>query len=160
MCLAAMNGHTKVVKKMMKIRAVDVNKPVWVTGATPFYLASQYGHAMCVKYLLENRNIRVNQSRTDEGEAAPLHIAAQNVHDEVMKLLLMSSGIKVNAVLTEGDRTALFVAAYYGHEKNSSISSRTSPNSSESSNGRWGHAIVHCGATRTCGRRRRIAEAR
>src|SRR5690348_373244 len=69
-------------------------------GATPLYMAAEYGHVEVVKLLLAVNTIQVNAARQDG--ATPLFIAADKGHVEVVKLLQAVNGIQVNAAMQDG----------------------------------------------------------
>ena len=116
-CLAraAENGHAEIVKLLLAMSGIDVNRSdTW----TPLALAACRGHVEVVKLLLAAPGIDVNEwtpllRASEEGHVEvvklllaapeidvnmeePLAEAAKNVHVEVVKLLLAAPGIDVN----------------------------------------------------------------
>ena len=93
---AAKNGHSEVVKLLLAVPGIDVNKEgrVWYISdddrdSIPLERAAENGHAEVVKLLLAAPGIDVNKHY-------PLEKAAENGHAEVVKLLLAAPGIDVN----------------------------------------------------------------
>jgi ankyrin repeat protein len=89
-------------------RLSQVNK--WkVTGGTPFFAASEKGHAEVIARLLERPEIMVNKG-ADTG-TTPLSIACQKCQPDVVKLLLARPEIEVNAAHLGSMATALYLTA-------------------------------------------------
>ena len=85
---AAHNGHLQVVRLLLCIPGIDVNKATSsVAGETPLILASQLGNVEEVMEFLAHPQINVNQARTTDG-ATPLIIATWHGLLEVVKRLL------------------------------------------------------------------------
>lgn len=108
---AAKNGHPGIVKLLLAVPGIDVNKECkyWYfseddKGSTPLERAAENGHAKVVKLLLAAPGIDVNN-----GEA--LSEAAGKGHVKIVKLLLAAPGIDVN------NGKALSEAARKGHVK-------------------------------------------
>jgi ankyrin repeat protein len=82
--IAAQNGHLKIVQTLLTIRDdIDVNKP-HVDGRTPLIMACYDGHMEIVRLLVQQSNIRLNQS--GRGNSA-LGWATQKNHTEIIQLL-------------------------------------------------------------------------
>jgi len=110
--IAAQNGHTEVVKLLLAIPDIDVNKGRIDVGATPLFTAAQNGHTEVVKFLLARSDIDVNEAITDG--TTPLFMGSQNGHTEIVKLLLARPEIDVNKSISSG-ATPLYIAAQNGH---------------------------------------------
>ena len=94
---AAKNGHPEIVKLLLAVPGIDVNKECkdWYISkddlrSTPLERAAENGHTEVVRLLLAIPGIEVNENH-------PLEKAAKNGHAEVVKLLLTAPGIDVNA---------------------------------------------------------------
>lgn len=93
---AAKNGHPEIVKLLLAVPGIDVNKECkdWHISvddhrSTPLERAAKNGHTEVVRLLLAIPGIEVNKH-------CPLMFAARNGHAEVVKLLLAAPGIDVN----------------------------------------------------------------
>lgn len=93
---AAKNGHPEIVKLLLAVPGIDVNKECkdWYISeddrsSTPLERAAENGHTEVVRLLLAIPGIDVNENY-------PLEKAAKNGHVEVVKLLLAAPGIEVN----------------------------------------------------------------
>ena len=80
-------------------------------GASPLFIASQYGHCEVVQVLL-SANANVNQA--DYGGWIPLDIASQHGHCDVVQVLLCASA-EVNS-LTDKGHSPLMLASHYGQK--------------------------------------------
>ena len=81
--LASQNGHTQVVKLLIKENA-DVKIQI-KEGVTALMLASQNGHTQVVELLIkENADVKI---QSKEGVTA-LMLASKNGHTQVVELLL------------------------------------------------------------------------
>ena len=108
--MAAMYGHTDVVKLLLTVAGMDINKAD-VHGQTPLYTASCNGHAAIVDLLLAAAEIDVNKAN-HENEQTPLFIAACSGHEAVVQRLIAVADINKPDI---NGSTPLFVAAEYGH---------------------------------------------
>ena len=72
--IAAANGRTGIVERLLRVEGVDVNRGRPDTGSTPLYNACQQGQEAVVERLLAHDAIDVNQATTDNGDT-PLLIA-------------------------------------------------------------------------------------
>ena len=72
--IAASNGRTGIVERLLRVEGVDVNRGGPSSGTTPLHAACQDGHEAVVERLLAHDAIDVNQAKTGTG-ATPLFIA-------------------------------------------------------------------------------------
>ena len=113
LCHAAYEGRTAVTRELLSRPDIDVNL-AQQAGATPLYLAAQWGHVKVVELLLAVRGIKVNLvSKTG---VSPLHIAVQMGRVETVKLLLAAHGINVNPELPSDNTTPLLLALHLERE--------------------------------------------
>jgi hypothetical protein len=110
--LAASNGQEAVVKKLLGVEGVDVNRGHPTNGVTPLWEACHKGHEGVVRLLLAHAATEVNQARTDVG-STPLFIACQEGHESVARMLLEVGHADVNKVNAK-NRTPINVAAFKG----------------------------------------------
>ena len=75
--IAASNGRTGIVERLLRVEGVDVNQAKTDDGSTPLYIACFENHEAVVERLLAHDAIDVNQARTDNG-ATPLFIACHH----------------------------------------------------------------------------------
>ena len=90
----------------------DVDKAK-TNGATPLFIASDWGHGEIVKLLIK-AGADVNKALTTDG-ATPLFIACQKGHDKIVKLLL-ASGADASLPTIAGFRP-INIACCFGHEQ-------------------------------------------
>ena len=76
-------------------------------------MASFYGHAKVVTYLLSHPQICINQADTDGW--TPLLRASQKGHVKVVEGLLADPYINVNKAHNDSGATPLFIASLSGH---------------------------------------------
>ena len=107
LCIAAMNGHTGIVRELLSEPNIDVNLGQW-GGATPLFLAAQYGYEDIVRLLLaedgSDPNLGMHCLKT-----TPLITAANQGRDAVVKLLVADHRVRINLRQADG-ATALFAA--------------------------------------------------
>ena len=111
--IAAIEGHTEIVKLLLKIDTIDVD----YAGSghrTPLSYAAHHGHVEVVKLLLDTNKVNVNHQ--DFRGWTPLFHAAKRGHIDVVKLLQGTATLDKTVVNDVDRRTALSVAAEYGHE--------------------------------------------
>jgi len=111
--LAAQNGYSEVVAKLLAIENIDVNQ-ARTDGTTALMLAAQHGHIEVVAKLLTAEKLDVNQANSDGATA--LMLAAQDGHSGVVAKLLAAKNIDVNQADSDGT-TALMLAAQDGHSE-------------------------------------------
>jgi ankyrin repeat protein len=108
--IAARNGHTEIVRMLLKKCAVDTPDN---EGRTLVFITAKEGHTETVKMLVEHgANVNIPN---DDGET-PLGIAARCGHTEIVRMLLEDC----HAIPHNSDfhgRTPLFAAANAGHEE-------------------------------------------
>ena len=75
----------EVVKVLVRTDKANVNSKN-KAGATPLYVAAQFGHLDVVKLLVRSGKADVN-SKNKQG-ATPLHAAMENGHTDVVKFLI------------------------------------------------------------------------
>ena len=112
---AAAEGHTKIVKALLKRREIDVNLADG-QGQTPLSYAAEGGlrdMVGVVKELLERGDIDVNLA--DDYGLTPLMYAVNRRKPEVLKELLKRSDVDVNVADTDG-KTALSYAEEKKHD--------------------------------------------
>ena len=63
---------------------VEVNKARTDDGTTPLYTAAQNGHTECVRLLLADPRVRVNQPGVDDD--TPLVISANSDENDILRL--------------------------------------------------------------------------
>ena len=109
---AAMNDDLVIIRKLLKKRRDDINVNVLnQNGATPLYMASQYGNVDTVKVLLK-AGANVNQA--EKNGVSPLNMASQKGYVDTVKALLKAGG-NVNQARTDDGSTPLFIASEHGH---------------------------------------------
>ncbi|KAG9399050.1 hypothetical protein AC1031_012485 [Aphanomyces cochlioides] len=111
--MAAANGHTNIVKLLLKRGDIDVN---WrdCNGLSPLHQATKDGHTEVVHALLSNDKIDVNAK--DNRNSSPLHTAVTHGCLDIVKLILGHGAINLSAKQKDG-HTALDIALGKGHEK-------------------------------------------
>uniref|UniRef100_A0A1I8GXV8 ANK_REP_REGION domain-containing protein n=1 Tax=Macrostomum lignano TaxID=282301 RepID=A0A1I8GXV8_9PLAT len=109
--LASSTGQVAVVDWLLRAQA-DVNRRQ-EAGATPLFLAAEFGHAGVAKLLLQN-GANADLPRWDSGDA-PLHIACDKGHTAVVDRLI-AAGADLNPV-QEAGCTPIYMAAQNGHSK-------------------------------------------
>ena len=85
--IAAANGRTGIVERLLRVEGVDVNRGRPDNGATPLYMACQKNHEAVVKRLLAHDAIDVNRGELIDGYT-PLYIACAKNHEAVVERLL------------------------------------------------------------------------
>jgi ankyrin repeat protein len=100
--LAAKNGHTKTVVRLLHVPGINVNAQSTEStntpqGITALMIAAGAGHSEILERLLQAPGIDVNVQDGD-GNTAFMH-AIDNGHDDTAQMLLQVSGIDVNAAL-------------------------------------------------------------
>jgi hypothetical protein len=109
---ASGNGHVEVVRLLLGVADMDVNRAKADDGATALFVAAQNGEAAVVQLLLGVEGIEVNKANEDG--VTPLCNAAWNGQVKVARALLGVEGIEVNKASKDGI-TPLFVAAREGY---------------------------------------------
>ena len=109
--IAASNGRTGIVERLLRVEGVDVNRGRRDNGATPLYMACQNGHEAVVERLLAHDAIDVNQATTDK--VTPLNIAADEGCVRIVELLLSRSAD--TSVVDKWGDTARRAAEGKGH---------------------------------------------
>ena len=102
----AFHGNLNVVRDLLRAGA-NVNAQL-DDGKTALWMASQNGHYLVVRLLLNQNKVDVNAPMCDGSTS--LWIASQNGYVEVVLLLLDHNKVNVNARLEDGS-TALYVAS-------------------------------------------------
>ena len=105
--LAALEGHTAVVRELLSVPDIDVNL-AQTNGITPLYAAVQNGHLEIVRLLMGMRGINP-ASGTIDGGVTPLTLAAHKGHDKIAELLLSFRSVNINIRQHDGG-TPLFAA--------------------------------------------------
>ena len=105
--LAALEGHTAVVRELLSVPDIDVNL-AQTNGITPLYAAVQNGHLEIVRLLMEMRDINPALGSLDGG-IAPLTMAAHKGRVAIAELLLSFRTVNINIRQYDG-ATALFAA--------------------------------------------------
>ena len=85
--IAASNGRTGIVERLLRVEGVDVNRGRPDTGITPLIMACSQNHEAVVERLLAHDAIDVNQATTSDG-VTPLFMACCNGHEAVVERLL------------------------------------------------------------------------
>ena len=117
--IAAMNGRTGIVERLLRVEGVDVNRGVPGDGATPLFIACQHGHTSVVRKLL-NESCDATVGMRDNGWS-PLFVASWSGHADVVKELLAYSADPTILMTAEhlevpAGSTALSVAELKGHK--------------------------------------------
>ena len=84
LCLAASNGHEKIVHDLFG-RGAPINRKMEVSGKTAIAAAAGGGHQQIVRFLMDRG------ARTFTNLTTPLHCAAENGHDIVVRMLMEQS---------------------------------------------------------------------
>jgi ankyrin repeat protein len=106
---ASQEGHLEVVKTLLGVAGVDVNKAN-SDGATPLHFASYHGHLEVVKTLVA---AKADVDKADNGGETPLYWASQEGHVEVVETLVAAKA-DVDKADSDG-ATPLHFASYHGH---------------------------------------------
>ena len=110
LCEAANTGDTDEIRSILSYGLIDVNYVGWIYARTALHEASQSGHNVIAKILLDHG---ADPNIVDEDNwQTPLHIAAASNHKEVSKTLL-DNGAEPNKADRSGE-TPLHGAAYQG----------------------------------------------
>lgn len=109
---AAVGNHCDVVGYLLKQPGIEVDKAKTDDGATPLYVAAEYGHGDVVKQLIAAK-ADVNKAKTDDG-ATPLYVAAEYGYGDAVKQLIAAKA-DINAATTDGDSTPLDGAKEQSH---------------------------------------------
>ena len=72
---ACASGNGEVVRQLLEVENIDVNKCEMMYGMTPLFMASMLGHDECVRFLLQHPSIKVNKT-ANQYHATPLFFAA------------------------------------------------------------------------------------
>jgi ankyrin repeat protein len=111
-------GHTEVVRMLLRVEGVDVNKATSeganTHGCTPLFTACADGFTDVVRMLLAYEGIDVNLASIDAGET-PLHAACYAGHTDVVRVLLAHGGVDVNQARTDSGSTPFYTACFGGH---------------------------------------------
>ena len=110
---ASKNGYSDIVKILLGIPQIDVNKGRTSDAGTALMLASLNGHSEVVTQLLNFTELEINQ--VDSHGRSSLFKASQNGHSNVTKLLLGYLKIDINLAEPQEGQTPLFVASKYGY---------------------------------------------
>eukprot|EP01083_Nonionella_stella_P267937 905433_1 len=124
---ACHRGFDEIVELLVQSSNININhhKETNYDNATALYLACRGGATQCVRHLLSNHSVIINEATPTGG--SPLLIASSQGHDEIVEMLIDHSnrmsvqGIKhgtldVNQCDIEG-LTPLLAAAREGHTK-------------------------------------------
>eukprot|EP00931_Biecheleriopsis_adriatica_P115298 TRINITY_DN91107_c0_g1_i1.p1 TRINITY_DN91107_c0_g1~~TRINITY_DN91107_c0_g1_i1.p1 ORF type:complete len:633 (+),score=109.58 TRINITY_DN91107_c0_g1_i1:81-1979(+) len=106
---AAFKNSLKALQLLLRAQA-DPNI-VKAEGASPVFLASQYGHVDALTLLLRAKG-DANRCRTTD-KCAPIHVAAKQDNLRVLQTLLKARAVQDQQTST--GETALHIAAAYGH---------------------------------------------
>jgi ankyrin repeat protein len=111
--VAAIIGNTNILAIVLKQSAIHnlINRRN-AYGETACYIASTYGHAPFVEYLIAQPNTNINEKNNTM--RSPLFVAAQNGHEAVVRLLTNHTEYIVNEQ-DEDDYTPLSIAVDNGH---------------------------------------------
>ncbi|KAH0606454.1 uncharacterized protein H6S33_004115 [Morchella sextelata] len=118
LCLAAMEGHTGIVKLLLSSRA-DVNgggqmETNWTIKPDAPQLAALYGHIHIVKLLPDHG---IDPSNLRDNKCTPLPLSAFKGHTAIVKLLLDNISVRFPDKILGGNE-ALLVAAVRGGNLN------------------------------------------
>jgi len=122
---ACHRGHDSIVRELLQASNIKINQKRKTDGATALFVACREGAIECVRQLLTNDLILINNSKTNG--RSPLFIASFFGHNEIVEMLMdhshkmrkkqMNHGqLDVNQCDSKGF-TPLFVAAQNGHTK-------------------------------------------
>ena len=83
---ASKEGHIEMVKMLLEVQGIDVNKGGFIKFGTqtPLFSACESGHLEMVKVLLNAIGIDINKKYK---RTSPLDIAERNNHNEIVQLL-------------------------------------------------------------------------
>ena len=109
--IAASNGRTGIVERLLRVEGVDVNRGRPSDGITPLFIACREGHEAVVERLLAHDAIDVNQATTNK--VTPLNIAADEGCVRIVELLLSRSAD--TSVVDKWGDTARRAAEGKGH---------------------------------------------
>ena len=108
---ACSNGHTEIVRLLLKESRIDINKEN-SDGETGFMLACENGHPEIVSLLLGDSRIDVH--KTAECVRVPLSSALQRGHHETVALLLMDARIDTKGLLSEAQISTELMEGFLG----------------------------------------------
>ena len=122
---ACHRGHHDIVQELMGATNIKINQKRKTDGATALFVACREGAVECVRQLLTNNLILINNSKTNG--RSPLFIASFFGHNEIVEMLMNHSHkmrkksmvhgqLDVNQCDSKGF-TPLFVAAQNGHTR-------------------------------------------
>ena len=122
---ACHRGHADIVKLLLKAPNIKINQKRKTDGATALFVACREGATECVRHLLTNNLLFINESKTNG--RSPLFIASFFGHNIIVEMLInhshkmnkqrMNHGVlDVNQCDSKGF-TPLFVAAQNGHTR-------------------------------------------
>lgn len=107
--LAVAGGHEAVVKILLKIEGIDLER-AYTGEYPPLHVAAQYGHVRVVKQLLAHG---ADPESSSISELTPLHLAAKNGHLNITNQLLTARA--TIDPLDSGSFTPLHHASQQGH---------------------------------------------
>ncbi|KAK4693212.1 hypothetical protein P7C71_g4145, partial [Lecanoromycetidae sp. Uapishka_2] len=110
---AAEEGHEPVVRLLLKLPDIDVNKKDY-TGQTALFKAAHHGKPDVVRLLLQQRGIEPDCVSNDG--FTPLITSVFEKHTEVTRLLLERPDVDPNLADTSYKQTPLWMAATAGLE--------------------------------------------
>lgn len=110
--IASAYGQQNLVEKILKEEKMLNPNLQTYKFSSPLYIASQQGHADCVRLLFSHPDVNVNL-RSSTG-ASPLYIASQQGHTDCVRLLVSHPDVNVN-LQTKIGATPLFIASEKGH---------------------------------------------
>ena len=122
---ACHRGHHDIVQELMGATNIKINQKRKTDGATALFVACREGAVECVRQLLTNNLILINNSKTNG--RSPLFIASFFGHNEIVEMLMNHSHKMRKKAMVHGQLdvnqcdskgfTPLFVAAQNGHTK-------------------------------------------
>ena len=112
--VAAMEGHTNLVKFFLQNNLISVNKvDKKENRVSALFYACDNGHSASVRELLSFPGIDLNVHHAKDGSTA-LHVITEHEDTEILELLVSHANININSVEDEG-RTALIISASIGN---------------------------------------------
>ena len=112
--IASLKNHTEVVKFLLGIDNIDVNRGTTNNGETALIVAAKNGSTDVVGLLLGNGKVDLNKGLTTTG-LTPLIAASQNGHNKIVEMLIYQPLISVNKALVTSGVNSLVAALKNGH---------------------------------------------